>query len=142
MLGNEGVTVDGNGAPSNQALGSVVGLQDLLNRLNSGQIDVLISLERTLLTRCRESSESPLRKASTVIHWATAPMNRTVGRLFAGRRSLIMGRCRTASRTLFSDSTLCNAALGFPRGGKVVNKVAQAAGAEGLARSSAVGMNL
>jgi MoCo/4Fe-4S cofactor protein with predicted Tat translocation signal len=43
MLGNDGVTVDGNGAPSQQATGSLVGLMDLIGRMNGGQIDVLIT---------------------------------------------------------------------------------------------------
>ncbi len=70
MLGNEGVTVDGNGAPSNQALGSVVGLQDLLNRLNSGQIDVLITFGTNPAYSLPEKAgvTAAFAKASTVIH--------------------------------------------------------------------------
>lgn len=70
MLGNEGVTVDGNGAPSNQASGSVVGIQDLLNRLNSGQIDVVITFGTNPKYSLPESVgvAAAFGKASTVIH--------------------------------------------------------------------------
>ncbi|MBL0062038.1 MAG: 4Fe-4S dicluster domain-containing protein [bacterium] len=70
MLGNEGVTVDGNGAPSNQAYGSVVGMQDLMNRLNNGQIDVVITFGTNPAYSLPESAgvAAAFGKASTVIH--------------------------------------------------------------------------
>ncbi|NUO19239.1 4Fe-4S dicluster domain-containing protein [bacterium] len=70
MLGNDGVTVDGNGAPSQQASGSLTGLLELLNRLNSGEIDVVITFGTNPAYSLPESAgvAAAFGKASTVIH--------------------------------------------------------------------------
>lgn len=70
MLGNEGVTVDGNGSPSLQAQGSFVGMQDLLDRLNGGQIDVLIVYGTNPVYSLPASAgiKSAFAKAKTIVH--------------------------------------------------------------------------
>ncbi|MCB9365788.1 MAG: 4Fe-4S dicluster domain-containing protein [Calditrichaeota bacterium] len=70
MLGNEGVTVDGNGAPSQQAMGSLAGMQDLINRLNAGLVDVLIVYGTNPAYSLPESAgvKSAFAKAKTVVH--------------------------------------------------------------------------
>ncbi|MBK6911040.1 MAG: TAT-variant-translocated molybdopterin oxidoreductase [bacterium] len=70
MLGNDGITVDGNGAPSQQADGSLVGLQDLMSRLDGGQIDVLITFGTNPVYSLPEKSgvKTALAKAKTIIH--------------------------------------------------------------------------
>ncbi|MBK6767337.1 MAG: 4Fe-4S dicluster domain-containing protein [bacterium] len=69
MLGNEGITVDGNGAPSLQALGSLVELQTLLAKLNGGMIDVLITFGSNPVYGLPESAgvAAAIGKAQTVI---------------------------------------------------------------------------
>ncbi len=70
MLGNEGITVDGNGAPSQQSLGSLASLQELLNRLNGGEVDVLITFGTNPVYSLPESAgvAAAVAQAKTMVH--------------------------------------------------------------------------
>jgi len=70
MLGNDGVTVDGSGAPSQQGLGSLANLETLAGQLNGGLVDVLITFGTNPVYALPEKSgiKNALGKAKTMIH--------------------------------------------------------------------------